>query len=171
MKFHRLGAALCAALGCLAMSCLILLSSVPVAIAAEPSGTMFSLSDLIDPFRPYIVEAVTAVVGIVIGRLYMLIERYMRVSVEARHREAFQTAIRNGALAGLAYAQRHAGKVKVDVRSELVAEGLRYVLAAVPDAINYFGVDEHRISEVIDAKLAEFIPPTPVAVSVKHAAG
>ncbi|SOC47660.1 hypothetical protein SAMN05892877_13214 [Rhizobium subbaraonis] len=171
MKFNRLGAALCAALGCLAMSCLILISSVPAAIAAEPSGTVFSLSDLIDPFRPYIVEAVTAVIGLVAGRLYMLVERYMRVSVEARHREAFQTAVRNGALAGFAYAQKHAGKVKVDVRSELVAEGLRYVLAAVPDAIRYFGVDEERVSEAIDAKLSEFLPPAPATVGVKYTAG
>lgn len=44
--------------------------------------------------------------------------------------------------------------VQVDVRNALVATAANYALAAVPAALDYFGVTRERLSDMIEARLA-----------------
>lgn len=46
-----------------------------------------------------------------------------------------------------------AGPLTVDVKSQLVAEAARYAMAAVPQALTYFGIDRGRLVEMIEARL------------------
>lgn len=45
------------------------------------------------------------------------------------------------------------GPLAVDVKNELVAEAARYAVAAVPQALAYFGIDRARLVEMIEARL------------------
>lgn len=46
-----------------------------------------------------------------------------------------------------------AGPLTVDVKNELVAEAARYAMAAVPQALTYFGINRARLVEMIEARL------------------
>ncbi|MCY1707743.1 inadl protein [Pannonibacter sp. SL95] len=46
-----------------------------------------------------------------------------------------------------------AGPLTVDLRNEMVAEAARYAMAAVPQALTYFGIDRGRLVEMIEARL------------------
>lgn len=60
------------------------------------------------------------------------------IDVEARHRDALQSALQNAALIAISRgASQHAPAIIVD-----------YVKNSVPDAVKRFGLDDHRIQEL-----------------------
>ena len=88
-------------------------------------------------FVQQIVLALVPVIGLVITTLIALLKQKTGIDIEARHREALQSALLNGVL----YALQKAGWVQGDDTAKLLPLARGYVLGSVPDALKSFGID------------------------------
>lgn len=79
--------------------------------------------------------------------------RLLGLDIEARHREAFQTALTQAA--GLLIGRVGSGALAagLPVDSSGIAEGVTYVQQAVPDAVARFGLEPDAIAEKLTAKI------------------
>lgn len=103
--------------------------------------------------QPYLVTIAGVIAAAIVGWIAELVRRKFNLDIEARHREALQTALTNGA--GLLIARGGdalAGK-KIDVKNPVAAAAINYVLAGAPDAIKYFGLTPDAVGEKLAAKL------------------
>lgn len=98
----------------------------------------------LDLFREYLLMAIAAFAG-------LLYKRWTGKQLEARHREALQSALRNGAELLM---RKVPQGVKVNVGSKSVAEGIEYVLKSVPDALDFFGLTRERVAEMLEPHIA-----------------
>lgn len=135
----------------LVMSAAIVLVAAPA--VAQEAGTTVSLAPFVDAVSPLLAQVIAALIAAGIGWIGYKLNKALGINIEAKHREALQSALMNGVYKGLHYAEEAAGKVTIDVRSEVVAEGIRYVQRSVPDAIKHFGLTDERIRDLIEAKL------------------
>ena len=129
-----------------------------VALAQQVSSPLI-VGDLIAPWLQMLLGAVSVLVTAIVGWLAARIEAKTGIEIEARHREALQTALTNGA--GLIL-NNAAGKVKdvsFDIRNPLVRDGVEYVLKAVPDAVEKFHLSPEQLSEKLVAKLGMATAP------------
>lgn len=109
--------------------------------------------------RPYAVELMGLVIAAAIAWASKKFHDWTGIEIEAKHREALQSALRNGA--NLAIDKIPVGG-PIDVRSAPVAAAIRYVLESVPDAVNYFGLSPEKIADLLKPKL---ITSPPIVVS------
>lgn len=100
--------------------------------------------------RPYLLELVAVVIGAAITWATKKFHDLTGIEIEAKHREALQSALRNGA--ALVIDRLPDGAV-VDVKSPGIARGVRYVLESVPDAVKFFNLTPDRIAELLVPKL------------------
>lgn len=133
---------------------------------ASPAYTMddttIRLGDLLAPWTEMLVGAVSVLVSAFLGWIATKINAKTGIDIEARHREALQTALVNAA--GLAIAKL-GGKVTgiaFDVRSPAIRHGVEYVARAVPDAVAKFGLGPDRLAEMLVAKIGLATAPTPI---------
>mgnify|MGYP003126805184 CR=1 FL=1 len=89
-----------------------------------------------------------------LGWVALKLKQIFGLEIEARHRVALQSALANGANRGLAEIQKHASGTDVDVRSAVLAEGLRYVEKSVPDALKFFRLQPNDVVDHLEAHLA-----------------
>lgn len=101
--------------------------------------------------RPYLVEIVSLVIGGAVLWATRKFHQLTGMEVEAKHREALQSALRNGA--NLVVSKIPIGG-KIDVHSAAVATAIRYVLESVPDAVAYFELTPDKIADLLKPKLA-----------------
>ena len=91
---------------------------------------------LLEAASPILMELATLFILALVGALVELVRRYTGISIEAKHREALQSALQNGArllLSGLT--REHA---------------IDYVAASVPDALKALKVnDRGRIGDLL----------------------
>lgn len=120
---------------------------------AQDADTTISLTGFLDPIRPLLMEMVGLLVAAVIGWITMRLNRSLGMTIEARHREALQSALMNGAFYGLNQLDKAASSVTFDTHNKMVAEGVRYVQKSVPDAIKFFGLTPERLRELLEAKI------------------
>ncbi len=66
------------------------------------------------------------------------------LDVEARHRDALQSALQNAAMLALA---------RAGVKGAIPFEAVEYVRQSVPDAVRKFGLDDQKIIELIQPKV------------------
>jgi hypothetical protein len=104
-------------------------------------------------FRPYLVELAGIFVAALAAWLFKLIREKLGLDIEARHREAFQTALTQAA--GLLISRLGSGAmaVRLPVDSPNIADGVTYVQQAVPDAVARFGLDPDAFAEKLTAKI------------------
>lgn len=92
-------------------------------------------------FVQQIVLALVPVIGLVISTLIgiglAMLKQRTGIDIEARHREALQSALLNGVL----YALQKAGWMQGDDTAKLLPLARGYVLGSVPDALKSFGID------------------------------
>ena len=144
-------------LAALAFVALVTVAGAFPALAQD--GSSISLAPFVNLLLEYIAPAIAAIVAFLVGQLLLLLKRKFGLDIDARNREALQTALTNGAglilqkSAGLA-----AGKV-LDLRSHLVADAVRYVEKSAPDALKHFGLTPDAVAEKIAAKLSQVAPP------------
>jgi hypothetical protein len=141
---------------------LLLAALIALVFATAPAlaSTVIDGGSIFGAWRPYIVEIVGIAIAAVVGWIVNLVRTRLGLEIEARHREALQTALTNAA--GLAINQLGgaAGGLRVDVRSAALAEAVTYVLKGAPDALRYFGLTEDRLRDMIAAKVGVSMQPT-----------
>lgn len=109
--------------------------------------------------RPYAVELMGLVIAAAIAWATKKFHDLTGIQIEAKHREALQSALRNGANLAL---DKLPGGGTIDVKSAPVAAAIRYVLESVPDAVKYFELTPDKIADLLKPKL---VAPPPVIVS------
>lgn len=85
----------------------------------------------------------TIVITALIGWIASIVKRWTGIEVEAKHRQALQSALMNGVR--YAIQQLSSGGKIVDLnstewRERLIEESMDYIEASVPDALEFFGV-------------------------------
>lgn len=120
---------------------------------AFAQDTQVVVADLVAPWLEMLVGAVSILVTAILGWIAARIQAKTGIDIEARHREALQTAITNAA--GLAINRLH-GKlqdVTFDVRHPAIKQAVDYIGSAAPDAVRNFGLTPEQLAEKVVAKL------------------
>jgi hypothetical protein len=130
----------------------VCLALVPAAALAQ--DTTVELGGWFEILRPYLSEIVGMLAAAFVGWVALKLKQIFGLEIEARHRVALQSALANGANRGLAEIQKHASGTDVDVRSAVLAEGLRYVEKSVPDALKFFRLQPNDVVDHLEAHLA-----------------
>lgn len=118
----------------LSLSLLVMATVATPAIALEATPAPSFVQELTQALVPAFGLVVTALVGWAVAML----KAKTGIDIEARHREALQSALTNGAL----LAMRKAGWLPGQpVGQEVLGIGRAYVESSVPDALKRFGID------------------------------
>lgn len=104
------------------------------------------LNDILAALAPYLPALLDWLIAAVVGWLALRFTRWTGIQIEARHREALQSALRNGAL--LALSRHLTGSPAADL-----VRG--YVESSSPGALKYFAPSAGLLDGLIRAKLAE----------------
>lgn len=134
---------------------LLLAALIALVFATAPAlaSTVIDGGSIFGVWRPYIVEIVGILIAGMVGWIVNLLRIRFGLEIEARHREALQTALTNAAGLVIGKGENLAGKLQIDVKSEAIAEAVSYVLKGAPDALAYFGVTPDRVRQMIEAKV------------------
>lgn len=132
----------------------------------EETDTFVDLGPVVRAWTEALMAAIGSIVAAAIGWLVVIAKNKFNIDIEARHREALQTALTNGAGLLIEKAPDLAEGIRINVRNEKLAGGIEYVLRSAPDALKYFGLlDPSDIAEKLVAKakvIAATGTPTPV---------
>ena len=150
-------AALCAAL---------IIAAVPflwpaVAFAQEVTAGAIAMTE--PTFLNQLLMAILPAVGVLISAVLLygaaLLKQKTGIDIEAKHREALQSALMNGIL----FAMQKSGWVQGQPTDPLLSTARVYVEQSVPDALKKFGID--AATSVGRAELDRLLTPkVPVAV-------
>ena len=142
------------------MKLMVLLACIAIAFGAPAfaqdasvPNTSINLGDIIGPWLEMIVGAVAILVTAILGWLAALIKAKTGIDIEARHREALQTALTNAAGLMLRRLGDKANLVSFDVHNPIIREGILYVTRSAPDAVKKFGLSPEQLAEKLVAKL------------------
>lgn len=122
---------------------------------AFAQDTTVAVGGWFDIFQPYLTEFASILAAAALGWLLMKLKQLFGLTIEARHREALQSALTNGVNRGISALETAAQDTKVDMRSVVVAEGIRYVERSVPDAVKFFRLDPEHLGDLLEAHLAD----------------
>lgn len=104
------------------------------------------MQTIISAAVPHILELLGLVLTGIIGWAAAAARRKWGIEIEARHREALQSALMNGAR--LALRHELTGKAAVDLI-------LNYIRSSVPDAIGNLGASHEVLTDLAKAKLEQ----------------
>lgn len=118
------------------LACAVLALSLPAAHAAS--------SDLMEAIRPALADIATIVILALVGWCTQRFSAWTGIQIEAKHREALQSALANGARIAVE------GGALPDI-----SKAVDYVLKSVPDALAHFGADRgERVRELLQPHIA-----------------
>jgi hypothetical protein len=103
---------------------------------------------MLEYLTPYIPVLVDAVVYGIVAYVALLVRRWTGVQIEAKHREALHSAIRNGVLVA-------ASRGMTGTDAARLVEG--YVTESVPDALKRLAPEPNVVAGLIRAKMAEVL--------------
>lgn len=104
------------------------------------------MNSILTAASPHIIDLLGLVLTGIIGWAAAAARKKWGVDIEARHREALQSALLTGAQ--LALKHELTGKAAVDLI-------LRYVVSSVPDAIKGLGASHDVMTDLAKAKLEQ----------------
>lgn len=142
----------------LALACLAATFAWP-AVAQVATDTRIDGGSIFGAWRPYIVETVSILIAALVGWVVNLIRRRTGLEIEAKHRDALQTALTNAAGLVIAKAGDLASALQLDTRNAALNEGIAYVLKSAPDALAFFGITRESLKEKLEAKLGLAVVP------------
>lgn len=124
-----------------------------VITVAYAQDTVIRADEVLSPWMEMLMSAVSILIGGAVLYISTWVKAKFGIDIETRHRQALQTAVENGAGLVLATMLSGAKNVQLDVRSPLIADAVRYVLTATPDAVKNFELGPDAIAEKIIAKI------------------
>lgn len=135
------------------------------ALAQDASGTTISAGGLFSDVRGGLEMLVGVVVAGVLGLLSAIVKKNLGLSIDGKMRDTLQSAAMNGVHFGLDKVQDLADKATIDVKSQIIADGIGYVRQYAPKAIKHFGLGEEDLAAIVRAKLAQLQPAEVTAVA------
>ena len=149
-----IGGLLDVAAGMLIGGVIATLSVVGVANAADLAGPSLvasafqAVGHALAPTVDYLVEAAIAAA---IGWVALRLNKLTGIQIDAKHREALQSALSTGAHMILAQA--------ASAGERQIAVGIDHVMAGAKDAVTHFGLSQERVRAMVIAKVQEAEPP------------
>jgi hypothetical protein len=116
----------------------------PTTVAAAP---------FVQTLEPYLVSAIGAVFTVLATWALTLVSKYTGIQVDSVMSERINRSAQNAANFVIASLDGPIGNVSIDVRSPLVAEGVRYMQQHVPDVIAAMGYTPETLAQIVMAKL------------------
>jgi hypothetical protein len=110
---------------------------------------------------PVLAVAILGWLAAVLKQKWGVDVRNSLMTIEARHRGAYQSALRNAAGFVIAHIGAN-GKIGFDVANPVLASAINLLIAGVPDAVKAFGLTPEKIAKDIIAHLPQ-IPPEAAA--------
>lgn len=147
----------------------ILLASAFVAVTttAYAQGTTVAIDHTwAESIRDMAVTVVGAATTAFLGWVAYWIKLKFGVDIEAKHREAIANFITRQASGLLAQGAVKLEGVKVDVKSEALANVARVALSAIPDALAFFNLTTNDIARMI----VDVIPKQPAVATAQAVA-
>lgn len=129
----------------------LVLFAIPFTAAAQETDSSVSLDPFISEVMPYLLALLSAVATAALAWITKKVHDWTGITIEARHREALQSALMNGARAAMAKVVPKG--VAVDINNVAIREGVKFVLESVPDAVAYFGLTPADIEKHLTPKL------------------
>lgn len=102
---------------------------------------------MFDTYLEIFAPVLSVLVGILVTAGIPAVFQWMKklgLDVEARHRDALQSALQSAAMLALA---------RAGVKGGVPFEAVEYVRQSVPDAVRKFGLDDQKIVELIQPKV------------------
>lgn len=130
---------------------LMLMTTAP----AFAQDTAVDVDSFFGEFRPYLMEVAGILVAAAVAYAINLVRQWTGIQIEAKHREALQSALTNGATTMLGKIVPDKTGIKIEIGNQPIADGVEYVMKSVPDAIKYFGLTPERIRAMLEPKLIE----------------
>jgi len=129
--------------------------------AAAVTFDLSTLSDWINPIvsdvLPVLAVAILGWLAAVLKQKWGLDVRNSLMTIEARHRGAYQSALRNAAGFVIAHIGAN-GKIGFDVANPVLASAINLLIAGVPDAVKAFGLTPEKIAKDVIAHLPQISP-------------
>lgn len=124
-----------------------------VGVVTQPEQSWFGGTLL--ALQPFILELFGLIIVALGGWLVKIVRDRFGIEIEAKHREALQSALNNAVnLAFGALVKRKAGEAKVIVDGTAdVSAAVAYVKKSVPDAVKHFELSDARIKELLEPKI------------------
>lgn len=143
---------LLATLGLLAVAVL----AYPYAAQAQVTpNTSIDLDPFIAEVMPYLLALFGAVITAAVAWTTKKLNDWTGINIEAKHREALQSALLNGARAIMVKYTPQG--MKIDIANAPIREGVEFVLSSVPDAVKYFGLTPDEIEKHLMPKLGSLV--------------
>lgn len=136
-----------------------LIALVCTAAPAFAQATVIDGGSIFGAWKPYITEVVAGAIALLVGWVVNTARQRFNLDIEARHRDALQTALTNAAGLALGQLDGAAGRIRLEIGNAAVAEAVTYVMKGAPDALKYFGLGPDRLHEMIVAKAGTSITP------------
>lgn len=131
----------------------------------EDGATIVNLSTTSDMVLNYVLIIVVTVLGVGVGWIIKRGEAALGIQIEAKHREALQTATSNGAAMILTELFQSRQPMTVDVKSVHLKRSIDYVMnRAAPDAVKHFGLTPETVADQVEAKLNKLLLERPVMI-------
>lgn len=109
--------------------------------------------------QPYLTMIATTLITAAVAWLTAQMSKWTGMKIEGEHRDAFQTALTNGAGLLIQTLGTKASTMKgLDVHSKAVVDAIDYVQKSAQDAIVHFGITPAAIAEKLEAKLGLLTP-------------
>lgn len=114
-------------------------------------------------FRPYLVDILAVIVTACVAWAAITFQRLTGIEVEAKHREALQTSLKNAAALLVDSVDKKVDDINFRTSDPKVAEAIRYVTNGAPDALKYFGLSSAEVAEKLKAWVPQVDSPVVVA--------
>lgn len=113
--------------------------------------TRVDLNPLIDEILPYFLMVLGTIVTAALTWVAKKFNDSTGMNIEAKHREALQSALLNGARAAID--RYRPEELSIDVRNAALKEGVEFVIRSVPDAVDYFDLSPDDIQRHLQPKM------------------
>ena len=112
------------------------------------------------PFLDYAISLLAIVITAVVGVVGKRLNDRFKLEIEYRNREVLQEALANSVSFAINRARAmYKNNPPIKIRNKVVATAFEYVIKAVPDALNSFGINpsteegQKRVLELVETRL------------------
>ncbi len=140
--FSMFGVAVCA----VAALALALPAVATAEAASSPPGFFESVN-------PLLFNLVSAAIAVGVGYAIKRFTDWTGIAIEAKHREALQSALENAARLAIGHLESKLVGKPVDRSNPALLAATKYVRQSVPDAVGFFKLTDDKITDLISPKL------------------
>ncbi|MGM4891279.1 hypothetical protein [Tardiphaga sp. 839_C3_N1_4] len=109
---------------------------------------------------------VTALIAGLIGWVAIVVKNKFNIDIEAKHREAITAFVQRQASSLIAMGAVKLDGVKVEVQNAALADAANKALAAIPDALKFFGITPASIQQ----RIIDMLPKEPAVAQAQAVA-